>query len=81
MTGNKDSIHLVYGIALILVGVGVFFKVPLIMQDVEDLEYFSSVPILIRLCFYLIGIILIGGGSKKIFRIYKRPDENQDTDE
>ncbi len=81
MTGNKDSIHFVYGIALILVGVGVFFRVPQIMPKVEQIKYFSSVSIFIRLCFYLIGIILIGGGSKKIFRIYKRPDENQDTDE
>ena len=62
--------QLVWGIALILVGVGVFFKV-------EQVE-----PQLVgRICLYVIGVILIGGGIRKLYAHFKAATigENQDS--
>ncbi len=67
---NKTVIQLIWGIALVLAGVGVFFRIPQVMPKIAKIEQFSRVMIFIRFCFYLIGILLIGGGSKKIYSNY-----------
>ncbi len=69
---NKTVIQLIWGIALVLAGIGVFFRIPQVMPTIAKIEQFSGVMIFIRFCFYLIGILLIGGGSKKIYSNYSR---------
>ena len=61
---------MIWGIALVLAGVGVFFRVPQVMPAIESIEAFSSsfALLFIRFCFYFIGVLLIGGGSKKIYQ-------------
>jgi len=71
MAANKDKVQLIWGIALVLAGMGVFFRVPQVMPRIEQIPQFSSVIIFIRFCFYLIGVMLIGGGGKKIFVFLK----------
>jgi uncharacterized membrane protein HdeD (DUF308 family) len=66
MSKNKNSIHLIWGALLIAAGIGVFFRIPQVMPKIAKIEYFSSSLFFIRFCFYLIGILLIGGGIKKI---------------
>ncbi|MBW2492928.1 MAG: hypothetical protein JRE65_17450 [Deltaproteobacteria bacterium] len=61
-----------YGIALTLAGIGVFYRIPQVMPKVEQIQQFSSVIGFIRFCFYLMGVILIGGGIKKIYVNYKK---------
>lgn len=69
---NKTVIQLIWGIALVLAGIGVFFRIPQVMPKIAKIEQFSGVMIFIRFCFYLIGVLLIGGGSKKIYSNYSR---------
>jgi hypothetical protein len=64
--------HIVYGVLLVLVGVGLFFRIPQVMPKVATMaSYKSSLP-LIRIFLYLLGCFLIGGGIKKIHFNYKQ---------
>ena len=61
--------QLVWGIALILVGGGVFFKV-------EQVE----LQLVGRICLYMIGVILIGGGIRKLFVHLKAATTSEGND-
>jgi len=63
-------IHLVWGIVLILAGIGVFFLIPQKMSEIKKISYFASFIPFIYFCFYLLGVLLIGGGLKKINNYY-----------
>ncbi len=79
MEKNKIYFQLIWGLLLLLAGVGVFFRIPQVMPKVKTIEYFSSVIGFIYFCFYLLGFLLILGGAKKIYANYKtlkRKDSN-----
>jgi len=59
--------QIVWGILLMLAGVGVFYRIPQVMPKLAELEIFTSIIPFIKFCFYLIGIILFGGGIQKIY--------------
>lgn len=75
MAKNKTVVQIVWGIALVLVGIGVFFRIPQVMPRIEQIEQFSSIMFFIRFCFYFLGVLLIGGGVKKIYDNYRLPDK------
>jgi hypothetical protein len=66
MAVDSAKKQLIWGIALALAGIGVFFRIPQVMPRIEQIPHFSSVTLFIRFCFYLMGVMLIGGGGKKI---------------
>lgn len=74
MDRNKAIIQIVWGVLLVLAGVGVFIRVHQVMPRIQQIEYFSSATLFIRFCFYLLGILLIGGGSKKLYHNYHKLD-------
>ena len=53
--------QIIWGVLLILVGGGVIFKIS------QDMPTLASDSTFVRLCFYLISIILIGGGIRKLY--------------
>ena len=70
---KKRSIgQLIWGIALAVAGLGMFYRIPQVMPKIERVEQFSSLTLYIRFCFYFIGIVLIFGGIKKIYDHYPR---------
>lgn len=69
---SKTVSQLIWGIALVLAGAGVFFRIPQVMPKIETIEWFSSSLLFVRFCFYLLGILLIVGGSKKIYHYYRK---------
>jgi hypothetical protein len=69
---NKPVFQVIYGIALTLAGIGVLYRIPQVMPRIEQIQQFSSVIGFIRFCFYLMGVLLIGGGLKKIYGYYKK---------
>ncbi len=69
---NNKNVQIIWGVLLVLAGTGVFYRIPQVMPRIESIEQFSSVMFFIRFCFYLLGILLIGGGSKKIYDIYQK---------
>ena len=69
MPDNKRTIQLIWGALLLLMGIGVFFRIPQVMPDIEKIDQFASMTLYIRFCFYL--ILLIGGGAKKLHTYFK----------
>ncbi|MBS3757427.1 MAG: hypothetical protein KGY61_02070 [Desulfobacterales bacterium] len=70
MNTYRDIFQTVWGIALFTMGVGVFFRVPYVMERIAGFEHFTSVSAYIRICFYIMGILLIGGGVKKLYGLW-----------
>ena len=64
---NKIYMQLVWGALLILAGVGVFFRIPQVMPQIKTIETFAAIIGFIYFCFYLIGVLLIAGGARKIY--------------
>lgn len=70
---------MIWGVALVLAGLGVFVRIPQVMPKIAQIEVFSNTTGIIRVCFYLMGIILVGGGIQKIYKymISSKPDANR----
>ena len=81
MDKNNIFFQIVWGIILILAGVGVFFRIPQVMPKIKTIEHFASVIGFIYFCFYLLGFLLIIGGARKISVNYKKlkPQDTNDA--
>jgi len=62
----KIKRQLIWGFSLIAMGIGVFFRVPVVSERLADATGTSAKLYFFRFSFYLIAVILIGGGIKKI---------------
>jgi hypothetical protein len=69
---DKSHLQLAYGVLLVLTGVGLLFRIPQVMPQIRQIEYFAGVMPFIYFCFYFMAVFLIGGGAKKIYRNYKK---------
>ena len=58
---------MIWGILLTLMGVALFLQVPQVMERIAQIEYYAAVNWFIRIIVYLIAVMLIGGGAKKIY--------------
>ncbi len=67
MAYKKMTGQIIWGIALMLMGVVLFYRMPDVMLRIEKIDSFSSILLFIRFCFYILGIMLMGGGLKKCF--------------
>ena len=72
MDKNRIYLQIVWGILLVLAGVGVFFRIPQVIPKVKTIEYFASAIGFVYFCFYLLGFLLILGGTRKIYANYKQ---------
>jgi len=75
MEDKKNKFQLIWGILLLLVGIGVFFRIPQIIPEIKKIEHFASYIFFIYFCFYLVGILLIVGGGRKVYNHFKKPNE------
>ncbi len=66
MADKQNSVQVVWGIALMVMGVMVFFRIPEVMSDIETIETFSSSTGFIRFSFYFMAVMLTAGGGKKL---------------
>jgi len=75
----KKKMQLIWGAALILVGIGVFVRIPQVMPKLAQMGQSPATIGFVRICFYIMGIILLGGGIKKIINHVnsetKEPDD------
>ncbi len=67
MDKSKAKYQLIWGILLTLMGLSLFFQVPQVMERIVQIEYYASIKWFIRIIIYLIAVMLIGGGAKKIY--------------
>ncbi len=71
MERNKAIFHVVWGVLLLLMGILLFIQVPQVMERITQIEYHRFVKWFIRIIVYLIAVLLIGGGARKIYENYK----------
>ena len=72
MEKNKIHFQLIWGILLLLAGVGVFFRIHQVMPQIRTIESFASIIGFIYFCFYMLGFLLVLGGAKKIYANLKK---------
>ena len=79
MAEKKNTFQLMWGILLLLAGVGVFFRIPQVMPEIKKIEHFAPYILFIYFCFYLLAILLIAGGVKKVYHFIKqsKPGESK----
>ncbi|WP_300464192.1 hypothetical protein [Desulfobacula sp.] len=68
---KKKNFGFYYGILLVAVGLGVFYRIPEVLLQVETIEFFRQKLFLVRLSFYVLGGLLILAGGIRIYRNYK----------
>jgi hypothetical protein len=71
MERNKAIFQVVWGVLLLLMGVLLFLQVPQVMARIAQIEHFVSIKWIIRIMVYLIALLLIGGGGRKLYENYK----------
>ena len=75
MEDKKNKLQLIWGILLLLAGVGVFFRIPQVMPQIKTIEHFAPYIVFIYFCFFLIGILLIVGGARKVYTYLKQSNQ------
>ena len=71
---RRSNGQLIWGIALVLVGIGVFIRIPQALPKLAETGSFAGALGFIQFCLYLMGVILLGGGIKKIIAYFRLPD-------
>ncbi len=71
---NAQIFQLLWGCALLLMGIAFFFRIPDVMRSLSDQEHFFGVWY-VRLSLYLVSILLTGGGVKKIYKLLYQSEE------
>jgi hypothetical protein len=66
MGEKQSSIQLVWGLLLVLAGIGVVVRASLLESQIKTVAGHPATEVFIRICFYVMAILLIGGGIRKI---------------
>ena len=77
---SGSSGQLAWGVALTLMGLAVFFRVPQVVPELVKKMNMASGEALISFCMYLVGIILLGGGIRKLVAHFGSKDDDSDND-
>lgn len=67
-----NQVQVIWAVALILAGLGVFYRIPQVMPKIEQIPKFANAAGFIKFCFYFMAIFLIGGGCKKLYHQYRK---------
>ena len=67
MEKNRIHFQLVWGILLTLMGIAFFFKIPEVINNAKTIETLGAGIGFVYFCLYMIDLILIVGGIKKIY--------------
>ena len=71
MKMGKKKWGFYYGVVLIAVGLGVFYRIPQVIPQVETIEFFRQKIFLVKSSFYILGGLLILAGGLRIYKNYK----------
>jgi len=75
MADKKNTLQFIWGVLLVLTGIGLFFRIPQLMPGIKKIEQFTSYLYFIYFCFYLLAILLIAGGGRKVYTYLKQSNE------
>jgi hypothetical protein len=68
----KQRVQLAWGVLLVLAGAGLCFRIPQVMPQIRQIEYFSGAIPFIYFCLYFVAVSLIAGGARKLLIHYRR---------
>lgn len=68
---DKKKFQFYYGIILMLIGAGVFYRIPQVMPQIATIEFFSHKLSELKFCFYALGVMLIIVGALKCYKNFK----------
>lgn len=71
MDRSKAIFQVVWGVLLLLMGILLFIQVPQVMERITRIEYHRFTNWFIRIIIYVIALLLVGGGARKIYENYK----------
>ncbi len=77
---SKGKTQLIWAGALILMGIAVFFRIPQVMPKLAEMGHSAATIGFIRVCFYIIGFLLIGGCVKKVIQHFKSNESDTTGD-
>jgi hypothetical protein len=63
---DKNKLRFIYGIILVAVGLGVFYRVPQVMPQLETIEFFAQKTLIVKIALYVLGLFLILAGGIRI---------------
>lgn len=61
-----------WGFALLVMGIAFFFQISDIMSRLSTVPYSQGALIFMRICLYLMSILLVGGGIRKLRALVKK---------
>jgi threonine/homoserine/homoserine lactone efflux protein len=67
MGNNKATFHIIWGVLLVFMGIALIFRTPFVMERIVQIEYYAEIKWLVRIILYIIAVMLIAGGSRKIY--------------
>jgi hypothetical protein len=73
---SKSKLQLVWGGLLVLAGVGLLFRIPQVMPQIKQIDYFAAVIPFIYFCMYFVAVFLIAAGARKFYLNTKRLKSN-----
>ena len=75
----KNHIQLIWAVILVSMGCAVFFEIPRKMAQLNQIYQTPEKIWAFKICFYLLGILLVGGGIRKTVQ-YFQTNGQHDTD-
>jgi hypothetical protein len=79
MDQYKTKTQLIWGVALVLAGLGVIYRIPQVIPRIVQFEQFRVGIGFVYFCAYFLALALIFGGGKKIYGFFRRTD-NKNSD-
>jgi len=83
MNANQRYFQLIWGTALAAAGIGVLVILPHRMEQIRQLrqaEPYDIDMLFLWFCFGLLGVLLIGGGLRKIYSQFRGTPGNRPVD-
>jgi hypothetical protein len=84
MNDNQRYFQLIWGAALTAAGIGVLVILPHRMEQIRQLRQAGPYDVdmlFLWFCFGLLGVLLIGGGLRKIYNQFRSDPGNRPADQ
>ncbi len=75
---SSELFQLLWGCALLFMGIAFFFRIPEIMRGFAEQQHLLG-SWYVHLSLYFVSIMLIGGGGKKIYSLLYGADQTSDA--
>ncbi|MEW6078606.1 MAG: hypothetical protein AB1724_12390 [Thermodesulfobacteriota bacterium] len=72
MGATKSTTQLVWGLLLVMAGIGVVIRANLLDSEMKTIAGQPSTEMFIRICVYVMAVLLIGGGIRKIRNYFSK---------